>query len=222
MLSSAAWITGEFSSTLADPARAVEAFLHPSVKLLPGHIQALYVHNVLKVYSQIQDQDSLRSVGRLLLDKLPMFTSSTHLEVQERACTILEIMRIVEEQDFSPEIVQELIHLFEGELNPVAPKAQRKVPVPEDLDLDTWINEPLSDDEGADAGQDFSFLPKSANKEDDSFLRGESPSSEDDEIKESVSENFPKKKKIPMKIKIKIKNLYCFFFLFFFFLLAPH
>lgn len=32
--------------------------------------------------------------------------------------------------------------LFEGELNPVAPKAQRKVPVPEGLDLDAWINEP--------------------------------------------------------------------------------
>ena len=39
----------------------------------------------------------------------------------------------------------ELRSLFEGELNPVAPKAQKKVPVPEGLDLDEWINEPPSD-----------------------------------------------------------------------------
>lgn len=28
-------------------------------------------------------------------------------------------------------------------MNPVAPKAQKKVPVPEGLDLDSWIHEPL-------------------------------------------------------------------------------
>merc|ERR1712129_314769 len=31
--------------------------------------------------------------------------------------------------------------------NPVAPKAQKKVPVPEGLDLDAWINEPPSESE---------------------------------------------------------------------------
>ncbi|CAG0883727.1 unnamed protein product [Cyprideis torosa] len=36
-----------------------------------------------------------------------------------------------------------LASLFQGDLNPVGPKAQRKVPVPEGLDLDAWINEPL-------------------------------------------------------------------------------
>ncbi|KAL7056606.1 hypothetical protein AAHC03_020843 [Spirometra sp. Aus1] len=39
-------------------------------------------------------------------------------------------------------LVAELCLLFAGELNPVAAKAQRKVPVPEGLDLDAWINEP--------------------------------------------------------------------------------
>eukprot|EP00061_Rhincodon_typus_P014997 g42427.t1 len=41
--------------------------------------------------------------------------------------------------------------LFAGELNPVAPKAQKKVPLPDGLDLDAWINdapsESSSDDE---------------------------------------------------------------------------
>lgn len=32
---------------------------------------------------------------------------------------------------------------FIYELNPVAPKAQKKVPIPDGLDLDAWINAPL-------------------------------------------------------------------------------
>ena len=36
--------------------------------------------------------------------------------------------------------------LYAGELNPVGPKAQRKVPIPEGLDLDAWINEVMSID----------------------------------------------------------------------------
>jgi AP-3 complex subunit delta-1 len=169
---------------LDNPARAVESFLHPSVKLLPGHVQAVFIHNVLKVYGNIKDQDELRTFGKLLIDKLPMFTHSTHLEVQERACTALEILKIVEEHDFSPEIVEEIVALFEGELNPVAAKAQKKVPVPEDLDLDSWINDPLSDDEPDK--QDFSFLPK-ASKDDLGFSPEEAISSEEEEIRETVS-----------------------------------
>jgi AP-3 complex subunit delta-1 len=37
---------------------------------------------------------------------------------------------------------------FSSELNPVAPKAQKKVPIPDGLDLDAWINEPPSESEG--------------------------------------------------------------------------
>lgn len=45
------------------------------------------------------------------------------------------------------------------ELNPVAPKAQKKVPIPEGLDLDQYINEPLpdlvSDTDSEDAASSF-------------------------------------------------------------------
>ncbi|VDP83728.1 unnamed protein product [Echinostoma caproni] len=37
-------------------------------------------------------------------------------------------------------LTRELDTLFAGEINPVAPKAQRKVPIPAELNLDEWIN----------------------------------------------------------------------------------
>ncbi|CAH2099889.1 unnamed protein product [Euphydryas editha] len=36
-------------------------------------------------------------------------------------------------------LIEELVNLFEGELKPVAPKAQKKVPMPADLDLNRWL-----------------------------------------------------------------------------------
>lgn len=47
------------------------------------------------------------------------------------------------------DIVKEMTVLFAGDLNPVAPKAQRKVQVPDGLDLDQWINPPPADSSSA-------------------------------------------------------------------------
>ncbi|CAG5017958.1 unnamed protein product [Parnassius apollo] len=43
-------------------------------------------------------------------------------------------------QGFSGGLIEELASLFEGELKPVAPKAQKKVPMPSDLNLDKWLS----------------------------------------------------------------------------------
>ena len=40
-------------------------------------------------------------------------------------------------------LTQDLAVFFCGDLNPVASKAQKKVPLPDGLDLDAWINEPI-------------------------------------------------------------------------------
>ena len=53
-------------------------------------------------------------------------------------------MRVSAQRDLTvgAPVDSELLDLFSEELNPVASKAQRKVPVPEGLDLTAWINEP--------------------------------------------------------------------------------
>lgn len=61
-------------------------------------------------------------------------------------------------------LVKELKALFEGDLIPVAPKAQRKVQLPDGLDLDEWINGPLSDSSSSDEDDDSKGLFVSASE----------------------------------------------------------
>ncbi|XP_068837436.1 AP-3 complex subunit delta-1 isoform X3 [Capricornis sumatraensis] len=158
VLYAAAWICGEFSEHLQEPQQTLEAMLRPKVTTLPGHIQAVYVQNVVKLYAailqqkeQAADASAAQEVTQLLVERLPQFVQSADLEVQERASCILQLVKHVQKlQAKDVPMAEEVSALFAGELNPVAPKAQKKVPVPEGLDLDAWINEPLSDSESED------------------------------------------------------------------------
>ncbi|XP_063085008.1 AP-3 complex subunit delta-1 isoform X1 [Cavia porcellus] len=158
VLYAAAWICGEFSEHLQEPHQTLEAMLRPKVTTLPGHIQAVYVQNVVKLYASIlqrQEQageaEAAQEVTQLLVERLPQFVQSADLEVQERASCILQLVKHVQKlQAKGVPVAEEVSALFAGELNPVAPKAQKKVPVPEGLDLDAWINEPPSDSESED------------------------------------------------------------------------
>jgi AP-3 complex subunit delta-1 len=169
VLYAAAWIVGEFSEYLSDAYPVMEALLHPHVTELPGHIQAIFVQNIIKLYASILVKaeadgftESIEEVGAMLVEKLPVFMQSGDLEVQERACGILQLMKyIVKLQSKGAAVADELQKLFVGDLNPVAAKAQRKVPIPEGLDLDQWINDPPSDsdnDKDDDKDDDMNFF----------------------------------------------------------------
>ncbi|XP_036090061.1 AP-3 complex subunit delta-1 isoform X2 [Rousettus aegyptiacus] len=158
VLYAAAWICGEFSEHLQEPHQTLEAMLRPKVTTLPGHIQAVYVQNVVKLYASIlqqkeraADAEAAQELTQLLVERLPQFVQSADLEVQERASCILHLVKHIQKlQAKDVPVADEVSALFAGELNPVAPKAQKKVPVPEGLDLDAWINEPPSDSESED------------------------------------------------------------------------
>ncbi|XP_065434321.1 AP-3 complex subunit delta-1 isoform X1 [Chrysemys picta bellii] len=158
VLYAAAWICGEFSEHLEESNQTLEAMLRPKVTTLPGHIQAVYVQNMVKLYASILQQkeqsgekEAAQEITQLMVDRLPQFVQSADLEVQERASCILQLIKYIQKLQIKEvPVAEEVIALFAGELNPVAPKAQKKVPVPEGLDLDAWINAPPSDSESED------------------------------------------------------------------------
>jgi len=65
--------------------------LRPKISGLPGHIQSVFVQNMLKLFGKILqeaeeagDETVIQEVSQLMLDKLPVFVQSSDLEVQER------------------------------------------------------------------------------------------------------------------------------------------
>lgn len=168
-------------SELNEPERTLNILLR--ARPLPGHIQGVYVQNILKLFIRIttallekHDTEQIVQFCNLLLKKLPTFISSGHIEVQERASSAFVLIEMLRDH-LAPsestknadildidtneaesvngkakeipvgaiEIVQEMALLFAGDLNPVAPKAQRKVQLPDGLNLDEWINPPPDD-----------------------------------------------------------------------------
>lgn len=87
----------------------------------------------------------------LLLERLPLFAQSSDLEVQERAVSAQQLLKTQQRLlSRGHDVTDELVLLFAGDLNPVAAKAQKKVPVPAGLDLETPIHAE-SDSEGSDS-----------------------------------------------------------------------
>merc|ERR1719354_409496 len=141
VLYAACWLVGEFCSLLANPRQALVSMLTGLNPALAPHIQATFVHNILKLYSRLEEVDT--EIDAMILGKLEELVSSPNLEVQERACTALQLVRSIANPDLGEEqLRKDLQILYAGEIKPCWSKAQKKVPVPEGLDLDAWINEP--------------------------------------------------------------------------------
>lgn len=202
VLYAAAWIIGEFGSELASPEDSLKMLLKDR-PALPGHIQAVFVQNSIKLFIHLLekavasgDANRVRSVVTAMDHRLPHFIGSSDIEVQERASStqiIIQLMKPMLGEDLVlevksnqellndvseengnettlplstglTELLSELKLLFDGDLIPVAPKAQRKVQLPEGLDLDEWINGPPSESSSSDdeeEGKDGLFVSAS-------------------------------------------------------------
>jgi AP-3 complex subunit delta-1 len=165
VLEYAAWLVGEYANYLTRPEPVMTSLLHSTSVQLPAKTLAVYLQAIPKVFSNMAGNDQIswtperKTLLSLLMARIIHFLEplSTHpsIEVQERAVEYLELMRLAAEAasgtatgtnngDFTDPpllLTQAIPALFSsGELNPVAPGAQRKVTIPDDLDLDTPIN----------------------------------------------------------------------------------
>ncbi|KAF4310309.1 Clathrin/coatomer adaptor adaptin-like protein [Botryosphaeria dothidea] len=168
VLGAAAWIVGEYASLLTNPEGILNSLMHSSSTMLPHHILAVYIQAVPKVFATLCSNEQVswtserKSTMVLLMARIIHFLEPLamhpNLEVQERAVEYLELMRLASEAASGHEagprdgdfvdppllLTQAIPSLFTGlELNPVAPGAQKKVPIPDELDLDTPINPDL-------------------------------------------------------------------------------
>lgn len=158
VLFAAAWVAGEFPEYLTDVQGIIKALLQPKVSSLPGHIQCVYVQSLAKLFSKVlteceasDNDEELEKASTFLVDGLSIFTQSSDLEVQDRSCCVLQLIKlVVKMKNEGVRCANDVSALFAEELLPVAPKAQKKVPVPEGLDLDKWINEPPAESDESD------------------------------------------------------------------------
>jgi AP-3 complex subunit delta-1 len=193
VLESVAWIIGEYASELSFPEDTLDSLIHESSFLLDAVTLSNYVHAAPKVFAQIVQQRSRnwdaaqKTMVSLLLARVINFMEklATHpnLEVQERSVEYLELHRLLAEAvdaaqtesgDAPILLTSALPGLFAGmDLNPVAVGAQAKVPIPDDLDLETAINPKLvnilqqsqigdSENDEHDESQKYYSVPESA------------------------------------------------------------
>ena len=160
----AAWVVGEYADSLSDQHNTLTSLLHHSILSLSSETICTYLQAVPKVFASVTTRDGeawgteRQSFTSLLLARITHFyeplTKHPNLEVQERSVEFLELMRVAAEAVASHGEVNGTVpllltrampSLFTGlELNPVAPSAQRKVPLPDGLNLDAPFNPDLA------------------------------------------------------------------------------
>ncbi len=163
VLYAAAFIVGEYASSVEDFLPALESLLQPRAAALSATVQSIYMQNVLKLVTKLaafatnagETEENRQKAAhdldiaiQLVEGRLPLFTRSVHLEVQERACFLEVLLKLLKEQREAKEDshLDEFFVLSDDPLNPVSSKAQRKVQVPQGLDLDAWIIEPAPEE----------------------------------------------------------------------------
>ncbi|RAO71239.1 uncharacterized protein BHQ10_007251 [Talaromyces amestolkiae] len=154
-----AWIAGEFSQLLSFPDRILNILISPNNKNLPGAALILYLQAIPKVFLRLISSERSWSASSytefsLILVRLITFLEGLgahpDLDVQERATEFLELLRLAKEalhpdvKDLHelPFLLADVIPgLFRGlDLNSVSVDAQKRVPLPENLNLDETIN----------------------------------------------------------------------------------
>ncbi|MCJ1474691.1 AP-3 complex subunit delta [Lambiella insularis] len=164
VLAYAAWIVGEYADLITNRRDTLDNLLLPTLHLLDSDVICAYVQAIPKILSSIIRQiarwtTEWQTVYSLLLDRivysLHSLTAHPSLEVQERSVEFFELMRLAAEAVKNHQVQggggpHFLTHVMpslfrESELKPVAITAQRKVPIPDEIDLNNPISEKLKE-----------------------------------------------------------------------------
>lgn len=164
VLRATAWICGEFANDLSNPYEVLNSLIHESSEDFAPSTLAIFVQAIPKIIAHIavttnRDWNVSRGTTMSLLlaraiGFLERLSSHPNLEVQERSVEFLELLRLASEAlSAQPHenlqapllLTSAIPALFSGmEFNPVSAAAQKKVPVPDELDLDSAINPDLA------------------------------------------------------------------------------
>ncbi|KAG9009375.1 AP-3 complex subunit delta [Tulasnella sp. 427] len=160
----AAWICGEYCSDLPNPLQTAAKLLSGKACNLPPTILSVYMTSALKLighwaYNLAIEWDDAHLTGARqdvdeTISQVADFLDNSHIEVQERAATLGQLLRFLKadlasyghtesstnDSPLFPKSLK-LIHPLSSpfELNAVASEAQGKVRMPEGLDLDIDI-----------------------------------------------------------------------------------
>lgn len=186
VLAYASWIVGEYASLLPNKRQALDSLLLLPTPEPHPPVLAAYIQAIAKVLSSIFLTEMMawgpeqQTMASLLLARVIHFleprTTHSNLEVQERAVEFLELFKLtsdaVKQDDSSSDgppilLTRVIPSLFNGaELGPVAAGAQRRVPLPENVDLSVPLNSDLpnilqqadqEDTLGADFADSYAF-----------------------------------------------------------------
>lgn len=125
-----AWILGEYSELIEDHLAAAEALVSFPRKGLDSPGQARILTACMKVYASCSEA-SAPKVGALVSKYADTLVDSQFAEVQERAWLFKALL-----DENAKESGTSLAPLFEGKLIPVDHRAQSKIPIADDLNLD--------------------------------------------------------------------------------------
>lgn len=162
VLRPAAWVVGEFPEFLVSPRETLGSLIHPTSFSLPTQTLSSYLQAVPKIFSHISaaaaaandwNPSQITALSLLLARVIDFYEqSATHpsLDVQERCVGYLELFRLAAEAFSSqgpgaaepPLLVSSALPKLFGDwdLNPVSADAQKRVPIPDELELDAPIN----------------------------------------------------------------------------------
>jgi AP-3 complex subunit delta-1 len=154
-----AWAVGEYAEYLSSPGQTLQSLIDVSNTSSTPRTLSLFIQAAPKILTRIiRDNGEAWSAAQKseislylarTVEFLEHLAAHPDLDVQERAIEFLEIMRLAADvvrtgtqEAQIPYLLSSVIpSLFFGlELNPVAPNAQKKVPIPDQLSLDIPLN----------------------------------------------------------------------------------